>query len=72
MACDSMDIQNACDLQATREKMRLLQEHYQARLDESSENQRSRELSLQSLKKMINQLTEEILRYEAHAGQRAR
>jgi hypothetical protein len=28
----------------------------------------ARELSLQSLKRMINQLTEEIPRYEAHAG----
>jgi hypothetical protein len=29
-------------------------------------------LSMQSLKRMINQLTEEIVRFESHAGQHSR
>jgi hypothetical protein len=57
-------------LVSTREKLRLLQEHYQSRLREDAEDTLVRELSLRSLKKMINQLTEEIVRYEAHASKR--
>jgi hypothetical protein len=62
-----MNLGGAWELQATREKLHLLQEHYLARLEEKAEYSFARELSLQSLKKTINQLTEEIARYEAHA-----
>lgn len=63
-----MILQGNRDLEATREKLHLLQKHYDARLKEPGEMTHARELSLQSLKRMINQLTEEIARYEAHAG----
>jgi hypothetical protein len=56
------------DLHATSEKLQLLQKHYESRLQEPGKMTHARELSLQSLKRMINQLTEEIVRYEAHAG----
>jgi hypothetical protein len=63
-----MNLTGTRELQITREKLRLLEEHYRARLEEPVENTHIRELSLLSLKRTINQLTEEIARYEAHAG----
>lgn len=63
-----MNLQGMREVQVTREKLRLLKEHYRSRLDEPAEPTHARELSLQSLKMTINQLTEEIARYEAHAG----
>jgi hypothetical protein len=65
-----MNLQSARELQTTREKLGLLQAHYNARLQDEGGDTYVRELSLRSLKKMINQLTEEIARYEAHAGKR--
>jgi hypothetical protein len=63
-----MNLTGMRELEVTRKKLRLLQEHYRSRLEEPAEHTHARELSLQSLKKTINQLTEEIARYEAHAG----
>ena len=62
-----MNLNGARELQVTREKLRLLKDHYRSRLEETTERTHARELSLQSLKMTINQLTEEIARYEAHA-----
>jgi uncharacterized protein YciW len=62
-----MHLNGERELQVTREKLRLLKNHYRARLAETTEHSHARELSLQSLKKTINQLTEEIARYESHA-----
>jgi uncharacterized small protein (DUF1192 family) len=45
-----------------------LEDRYEKIHREKSGDDHMRELTLQSLKKMINQLTEEIARYEAHAG----
>ena len=62
-----MNLNGERELQVTREKLRLLKDHYRSRLEDTTERTYARELSLQSLKKTINQLTEEIARYEAHA-----
>jgi hypothetical protein len=61
-----MNLYGTRELEVTREKLRLLKEHYRARLEEPTARTHARELSLQSLKKTINQLTEEIARFEAH------
>ena len=63
-----MNLTRTRELEVTREKLRLLDQHYRKRLEEPTENPHTRELSLLSLKKTINQLTEEIARYEAHAS----
>jgi len=65
-----MNLNGARELKVTREKLRLLKDHYRSRLEETTERTLARELSLQSLKKTINQLTEEIARYEAHAARK--
>jgi hypothetical protein len=50
----------------TKEKTRMLEEIYEeARLD-PEEDEHLREVELESLKRLINQLKEEIVRYEAH------
>jgi hypothetical protein len=65
-----MNLNGERELKVTREKLRLLKDHYRSRLEETTERTLARELSLQSLKKTINQLTEEIARYEAHAARK--
>jgi hypothetical protein len=62
-----MSIQSQTELENTREKLRRLEEHYAGRTREPAANPRLREISLRSLKQTMNQLKEEIVRYEAHA-----
>jgi hypothetical protein len=61
-----MTLRNDIELANTREKLRALEERYEARRRESSPDRQVHELTLQSLKRLINQLKEEIVRYEAH------
>jgi hypothetical protein len=63
-----MMLKDDLELSVTREKLAGLQEQYEATRKESGGDQHVRELTLRSFKKLINQLTEEIARYEAHAG----
>jgi hypothetical protein len=51
----------------TRKKLQMLEQHYQETLEEPCENEHIRELTLQSLKRMINQMKEEIAWFECHA-----
>ena len=60
-----MTLKNDIELANTREKLRELEERYQARCQETPANPRVHELTLQSLKRAINQLKEEIARYVA-------
>ncbi len=59
------DLKNQTELDNTREKLRMLQQQYYAAQARTCENQQSRQLTLRSLKKLINQLTEEIVRFES-------
>ena len=61
-----MMLQNEHELTLTREKLRLLEESYEEVRQESGCDEELREAELQSLKRFINQLKEEIARYEAH------
>jgi uncharacterized small protein (DUF1192 family) len=61
-----MDLKNDRELQVTREKLCLLEEHYKASRLDTTGDPYARELSLRSIKRMINQLKEEIARFEAH------
>jgi len=61
-----MTLKNDAELVNTREKLRQLEEHYNSRLGETSTNPHVRELTLRSLKRLINQLREEIALFEAH------
>ena len=59
-----MSLQTQSELNATREKLRLLEERYQANNVLPTENHVN-ELSNRSLKRLINQLKEEIARFES-------
>lgn len=61
-----MELKNTKELEATREKLRILEERYAATQRRQGGDERVRNLTLESLKKLINQLTEEIVRFEAH------
>ena len=61
-----MDLKNDRELEVTREKLRMLESHYEASRLETSDDPYVRELSLRSIKRMINQMKEEIARYESH------
>jgi hypothetical protein len=61
-----MILQNDRELASTRDKLRLLEESYAEVLVEPSDDEELRDAELESLKRFINQLKEEIARYEAH------
>ena len=50
----------------TRAKLSRLEARYEARRRETGGDEHVRELTMRSLKKVINQMKEEIARYEAH------
>jgi hypothetical protein len=62
-----MDLGDHQELAITKEKLRALEEWYAQRLREPAEDAYVRSLSLRSVKEMIHQLKEEILRFEARA-----
>ena len=60
-----MTLENTRQLEATREKLRLLEERVAAIRNSPTKDKHSEELTLRSLKRLINQLKEEIARFEA-------
>ena len=62
-----MSIESRRELELTRSKLKLLEERLAALLQEPEENRRAREWSVRSLKQTINQLKEEIARFESRA-----
>jgi hypothetical protein len=66
-----MSIQNARQLANTRRKLQMLESRLEALDAEPVANPRTRELTRRSLKKLVNQLKEEIARFEARATVRS-
>ena len=62
-----MELKDEYEVEVTRSKLKVLEERYEASRLEPAENAHLQELSLRSLKRMINQLKEEIARFESHA-----
>ncbi|MFO0957280.1 MAG: hypothetical protein U0800_07400 [Isosphaeraceae bacterium] len=65
---DLMDLKNSKELEVTRDKIRSLEARYEEIRGKPANNPHVRELTLRSLKKLINQLKEEIVRYQIHHG----
>ncbi len=61
-----MTLRSERELVNTRKKLRMLEEDYEARAAETGGDEELREMTMESLKRLINQLKEEIARYEAH------
>lgn len=60
-----MTLTSESEAASTREKLRELEERHEARRRESPADERVHELTLHSLKRLINQLKEELARYDA-------
>jgi hypothetical protein len=65
-----MSLQSQSALEATRKKLRLLEERYEAHQHEQGDDSHTRELTIRSLKRLINQLKEEIARFESRSSLR--
>ena len=65
-----MTLKNDIELANTREKLRELEKRYTDRLQEPAANSHVQELTLQSLKRLINQMKEEITLFEIHQTSR--
>lgn len=62
-----MSIESRRELDLTRAKLKLLEERLAALLQEPEENRRAQEWSVRSLKQTINQMKEEMARFESRA-----
>jgi hypothetical protein len=61
-----MELRNELELVNTRRKLQKLEALYEADEKEIDGDEDLREAEMESLKRQINQLKEEIARYEAH------
>ena len=61
-----MNLQSIHELENTQCKLRDLEEAYEAAMKRPIDNAHVREATLTSLRRLINQLKEEIARFEAH------
>lgn len=59
-------LRNERELANTRKKLRMLEDSYEELRNEAGDDDELREAEMESLKRFINQLKEEIARYEAH------
>ena len=65
-----MNLQSVHEVENTRRKLRELETEYEAAMKRPIANEQVREATLNSLKRLINQLKEEIARYEARQSAR--
>jgi hypothetical protein len=64
-------IESVRQLGNARKKLRMLQDRFGVLDAEPVADRRTRELTSRSLKKLVNQLKEEIARFESHASARS-
>lgn len=62
-----MSIESRRELELTRAKLKLLEERLAALLQAPAENRRAQEWSVRSLTQTINQMKEEMARFESRA-----
>ncbi len=66
-----MELKDEREVEVTREKLRSLETRYQAVSQDPGDDAHIQELTLGSLKRLINQMKEEIARFEARRSQHA-
>ncbi len=66
-----MSLQSPRELNATREKLSMLEALFEADKRDLSGDAHVRELSMRSLKRLINQLKEEIARFESRGTEKS-
>ena len=62
-----MNIESRRELEVTRAKLKLLEERLATLLHQPDENRRAQEWSIRSLTQTINQMKEEMVRFESRA-----
>ena len=63
-----MTIESRRELELTRAKLKLLEDQLATIVQQPAENHRAHEWSVRSLKQTINQMKEEIARFESRAS----
>ncbi len=66
-----MELKDEREVEVTREKLQSLEARYEAVGQDPGEDSHIQELTLRSLKRMINQMREEIARFEARRSSEA-
>ncbi len=66
-----MSIQSRRQLENTRKKLQILEDRFETLKSAPIENAETRELTVRSLKKLINQMKEEIARFESRVSARS-
>jgi hypothetical protein len=66
-----MDLKDEREVEVTREKLRSLEVRYQAVSQDPGDSAHIQELTLRSLKRLIDQMKEEIARFDARRSPRA-
>jgi len=61
-----MNLRTDQELANTKRKLRLLEESFEEARTDLDEDEHVREVTMESLKRLINQFKEEIARYETH------
>lgn len=67
-----MILKSLRELENTRKKLQELEEQYEAARQDTNRSEYGRDMEMRSLKGLINQLKEEIVRCEAHLADRAK
>jgi hypothetical protein len=67
-----VNLQNEHELRVTRKKLEMLEATYQAAQEDTGADPHIRELELHSIRRLINQLKEEIARFESRTAVRSR
>jgi hypothetical protein len=65
-----MELKDEREVEVTREKLRSLEARYQVVSQDPGDDGHVQELTLRSLKRMINQMKEEIARFESRRSSR--
>lgn len=60
-----MGIVNEVQLVYSREKLQMLEDQYEVVKNDQQQSEKARSVTMRSLKQLINQLKEEIARFEA-------
>jgi hypothetical protein len=66
-----MELKDEREVEVTREKLRSLEARYQSVSQHPGDDAHIQDLTLRSLKRLINQMKEEIARFEARRSQHA-
>ena len=63
-----MDLTSQADVEATQEKIRVLQDRYVSLRSQPTDEAHLRELTLRSLKRVMNEMQEDVVRFQSRVS----